>query len=104
MGKVLIKFIDKMEEGTKFYLYYDKNEIHFNSKEFDGAVIFKENINNRNQISFSASKKSLYFIIFNENGIMNKTFSIIGTETFYQIPSNILTNFTYYSIKDNEYS
>ena len=35
---------------------------------------------------------------------MNKTFSIIGTETFYQIPLNILTNFTYYSIKDNEYS
>ena len=38
-----MRFIDKMEEGTKFYLkfylYYDKKEIHYNSKEFDGEVI-----------------------------------------------------------------
>ena len=104
MGNVIIKFIDKMEEGTKFYLYYDKKEIHYNSKEFDGEVILKENINNINQISFSTSKSSLYFIIFNENGIINKTISIIGTEILYKIPSNILTNFSYYSIKDEKYS
>ena len=104
MGNVLIKFIDKMEEGTKFYLYYNKTDIHKNSKEFDGKIILKKNINNINQISFSASKSSLYFIIFNENGIMNKTFSIIGTKIFYKIPSNSLINFTYYSIKDETYS
>ena len=39
IGDILLQFDEKLNEGTKFYLYYEKEKIIFNSNNFDGEII-----------------------------------------------------------------
>ena len=104
IGDILLKFDEKLDEGTKFYLYYNKEDIHFISDNFDGNIILNKNINNLNQFLFSVTQTNFYFIIFNDKGINNKKVTLIGTEIPYEIPINNKTYLKYYTSNEKQYS
>jgi len=103
IGDILLKFDEKLDEGTKFYLYYEKEKIIFNSNNFGGDIILSKNINNLNQFLFSVTQTNFYFIIFNDKGINNKKFLLIGNEIMYEI-SNSQTYLNYYTSNQKQYS
>ena len=104
IGNILLKFDEKLDEGTKFYLYYEKENIHFNSIDFDGNIILNKNINNLNQFLFSVSQTNFYFILFNDKGMNNKKLLLIGTEIPFEIPMNNITYLKYYTSSEKQYS
>ena len=38
----MLQFNEKLNEGAKFYLYYEKEKIIFNSNNFDSEIILKK--------------------------------------------------------------
>ena len=69
-GDILLQFDEKFNEGNKFYSYYEKEKIIFNSNNFDGEIILNKNINNLNQFLFSVKQTNFPFIIYNDKGII----------------------------------